>query len=714
MRTSEAGFSLLEIVVTVGISLILLAAGGYWMLAMQPGALRGALDDFDANLAAARATAASSGNGATLVFAPPPNGAPGFALRVYAGRPNAVNAVSATTTLAGSSATSVSEAHFGQPPFALFFNSAGYPTGVARYPTLDAQGNAAFAVIAQQPPCPSGGIVLTFTSPQGVSATRTLPCNTDIAGIARANPTPTPNVPHVSPTYLLAHWTADRTPLAFKAAEYGYDHWYASTANGAACQAIASDTGAAPATFASPWPYAQPIAASEAQSAPAPPALTPYTWPAGDPNDPPAWFSLAPVAHNGGMCSVTVADDYGQAGTVTVQVMGDLTPSQQSVALTVGQPAATVQFTKTFDSEKLLLSAGGPCLGVVSALPASGTFPSAPSSTPAIASVTIAPVGKGACDLIVQDQYGERVTIAINVTSTPMASWPEQIEVAQGGGEVSLVPHHAFDLAEFVNGALLGGVADAATTPGCHAYALTTGGAPEAAPPQANALGIFTDANGCYTNSSGTPVSNAAIVLWEPDGQTEKFIQQSSTCSSQIVTGLFNPTTADAVQVDLPLTGGSTSGSCSIAITDGVTTTPTVDHGLTTVNVTKLGCVVGVACNVNFFFVQNSCFRPDAGGCAGGSESLEEGFSDTSTDGGQTWTQGALISVKILCENENGEQCVVPPLTGPPSDGAGVTGLNGTLPASQFTVLGESASGSWFTGATAITEPTFPTIPPGM
>src|ERR1700678_769925 len=99
MRAREAGFTLLELVVAVGIAVILLAAGGYWMLSMRPGALRGALDDFDANLATAKAIAASSGNGATLVFAPQPNDAPGFTLRVYSGRPNAANAVSTTNAM---------------------------------------------------------------------------------------------------------------------------------------------------------------------------------------------------------------------------------------------------------------------------------------------------------------------------------------------------------------------------------------------------------------------------------------------------------------------------------------------------------------------------------------------------------------------------------------------------------------------------------------
>ena len=416
MRSRELGFTLVEIVIAVGITLILAAAGGFWLLSMQPGALRAAVNDVDANFAAAQSIAESSGNGATLVFAPQPNHAPGFTLRVYSGRPNAPGAVTPANVMVVSSATTISEAHFGKPPFTMFLNSAGYATGTSAYPTLDAQEHPTFTVIAQQPPCPAGGIVLTFTSPQGATATRSYPCNTMVAGTsASAGATPTPNPMHVYPTYLLAHDTSDAGPLRFKAVEYGYFHWYASAANGGSCQTSASDTGAAPATFASPWPYASASPAAQAAASPSPPQLAPYTWPAGDPNDPPAWFQLEPVLHDGGLCTVTVTDDSGQHGSVSVQVMGDLTPSTTSVSLQVGKGSQSVTFSKTFDSEKLSLSAGGPCATIVTVSLQAGTTPASPSATPATEALVLSPVAKGACTMIVQDQYGEKVAIGINV-----------------------------------------------------------------------------------------------------------------------------------------------------------------------------------------------------------------------------------------------------------------------------------------------------------
>ena len=405
MRRGEAGFTLLELIVTVAITVILIAAGGYWMLSMRPGALRGALDDFDANLAAAKAIAATSGNGATLIFEPPSNGSTGYALTVFSGRPTAPGAVKSTNTMIANSGATVKEAHFGNPPFAIFLSSAGYPTGTAGYPTLSG-GVPNFTTIATEPPCPSGGIELTFTSPQGVTATRTLPCNVVVAGTGAADPTPSPNPMKVEPTYLLAHYTTDSGPLKFKAIEYGYYHWYDSLV-GQNCQTQSSDTGAPPAVFPSPWPYAQPSPSSQGATAPAPPNA-PYTWPVGDPNDPPAAFSLSPVSGNGGLCTVTVADDYGQSGTVTVQIMGNLTPSTTTIpALNVGQ-SYTINFSKTFDSERLVLYPGGPCQGIITATPASGTFPGSPvHNPPASASVTIVGQTPGTCSLIVQDQYGE-------------------------------------------------------------------------------------------------------------------------------------------------------------------------------------------------------------------------------------------------------------------------------------------------------------------
>ncbi|HTX57496.1 MAG TPA: prepilin-type N-terminal cleavage/methylation domain-containing protein [Candidatus Acidoferrales bacterium] len=563
MRAHEAGFTLLELVVTVGITAILLAAGGYWMLSTRPGALAGALDDFDANLAAAKAIAASSGNGATIVFAPQANGAPGFTMRVYAGRPTAANAVTVTNTMAEVSNAAVSEATLGNPPFALFVNSAGYiNSGQANYPSI-ASGTPAFTVIATQPPCPSsGGFTLTFTSPTG-TGTRTIHCNVVIAGASSPDPTPTPNPLKVEPASLLAHDTTDAGPLQFKAVEYGYYHWIASTRNGDDCQTIASQNGGAPATFASPWPYTSPSPAAQGDASPAPPQLAPYAWPAGDPNDPPAAFQLEPVLHNGGLCSVTVADDYGQTGTVNVQVMGDLTPGATPTPIPVGQ-TATVNFGKTFDSEKLLLSAGGACLGIVNATTASGSFPASPSNTPATGSVTITAVSQGSCVLLVQDQYGEQVQIPIDVQAVRQnfATWPASLVVGASGGAVGTTTSSGY-------------------TGPCYAQAFasgTSGSIDTSLPPSvASALGVSVTTDGCILNADasapyGGSTPTGVMIAYEPvgSGQTGNFSDNPLGCGG-VTFGAWTPPSASGAQVSLPAVG-ATPGGCSVDFSDGTST----------------------------------------------------------------------------------------------------------------------------------------------
>lgn len=641
MRWREAGFTTLELVIAVAITIVLLAAGGVWMLSMQPGALRAAVNDVDADFAAAQSIAESSGNGATLVFAPQAGGVPGFTVRVYSGRPDAVNAVTPTTTMAVTSASTVSEAHFGKPPFAIFLNSAGYATGTGGYPTLDAHENPTFPVIAQQPACPSGGIVLTFTSPQGATATRTFACNTMVAGSAAADPTPTPNAPHVSPTYLLAHDTTDSGPLRFKAAEYGYYHWYASTTSGAPCQTIASDTGAAPAAFASPWPYAAASPASESAASPAPPQFAPYTWPAGDPNDPPAWFALSPVLHNGGMCTVTVADDYGQSGAVTVQVMGDLTASTNTATLTVGKGTQTIGFSKTFDSEKLLLSAGGPCLGIVSVAIAAGSYPSSPSHTPATASVTISPVAAGTCTLVVQDQYGEQIGIGITVKSSPFATWPASLVVGANGDAVGVTSGTLAEanapviarVAPILNALLGGATARAASAVPCYALAenISGTGVDSTLPMQVSqALGIYVDTNFCIVDASDTPITEGEMVAYEPvgSGQTGTFQPTANTCSGSgyATFGTWTPNLGrDEAQASLSAIANE-AGSCTVDLSDGNSTqAPAPDSGAVTVNVLgrisetttetqhELGCGIGGETSVTTLTTVGQLIEANAG-----------------------------------------------------------------------------------------------------
>ena len=79
----QRGFTLVELVVAVGI-VALLTVAVTMSLALRPGALRATAASFDASFGTARAIAATSGNGATIVVAPRTdahgNRLPGFTL----------------------------------------------------------------------------------------------------------------------------------------------------------------------------------------------------------------------------------------------------------------------------------------------------------------------------------------------------------------------------------------------------------------------------------------------------------------------------------------------------------------------------------------------------------------------------------------------------------------------------------------------------------
>lgn len=401
MGARERGFTLLELAIAVGI-LALLAAAGAWAFSLHPDALASATDDVDAALASARAIASASGNGATVVFAPRTAGA-GFSVRVYTGRPNAPGAVVPTNAMPVVADANVHEAKLGDPPFAIFIDSAGDASGQAAYPAFDAGGAARFSVIAQEPACPSGGFVLTIsivTPP--VSRTRALPCRNALSTAGSPDPSPTPNVPIVTPTALLFHWPAD-VQQPFVATEWGYTHWFASSA-GFAC-----GNGVAAFPNVLPSPYSEPPSLAEAGLAPSPPPDAPYSYPnsgGASMNDAPAAFPLQP--RGAGLCSATVEDAFGQSASTAIAVMGWLTATYGSTAVThaagtlavpaTALPAAgssvTIALAKSFDSAALSPqvaftgSSAVPCAADINVSNAAGSMPPTRSSAPSTASLT--------------------------------------------------------------------------------------------------------------------------------------------------------------------------------------------------------------------------------------------------------------------------------------------------------------------------------------
>lgn len=160
----QRGFTLIEVVVAAAIAALLVAAGAGVSAAMHPLGSRSAAAQFDAALDYARALAAQSPNGATLVVS-------ARQVAVYSGRPTSpgalVPAPLAPVSIEGAQAA---EASLGAAPFALFVDGEGRVTAAAF------QG-ATPAPMATPPPCPPAGAwSVTFTDPRA-SAVRQLACN---------------------------------------------------------------------------------------------------------------------------------------------------------------------------------------------------------------------------------------------------------------------------------------------------------------------------------------------------------------------------------------------------------------------------------------------------------------------------------------------------------------------------------------------------------
>jgi type II secretory pathway pseudopilin PulG len=590
VKESERAFTLVETVVALGILAVLLAAGGAWLLAMHPGALTHATTDYDAALASARAYAETSGNGATLVFAPRDDAVPGFTLRVYSGRPIEANSVQPTTAMPVESDALISEATLGKPPFAIFIGASGHVSGKASYPTITAKGVVRFPAVAKEPACPSEGFVLTFTGPQGATAMRTLPCTALTPGSAGLpNPSPTPNLPLVTPTTIVYHWPAD-AEQTFVATEWGYTHWFTST-TGFAC-----GTGVAAYPNILPKPYSPPYTKAEGDASPAPPNDEPFSYPnsgGASMNDAPAMFRLDPSA--AGLCAAVVSDDYGQVAQGAVQVMGWLTAtyggkqythlSTPSLALPASAlpkkgSTVTIALTKTFDAEALqpAVALDAACSSYVTIGTAPGTTPATPRAKGATASITLTlvtlPKSKVECGGVIYDQYpssqaGEGVPINVTLElEEPLAAWPPAEQVGVGGASIGTVAYATNDPVQWLNRLAGGADAIAATPCLARAYTSTGFGNPISAASFTDAAGkviLQTDSAGCILDGQGNALPGAAVAS-EP-GYVGDFDYQPGDCGDHLKFGEWLPSSLAPGADHLALVGASpTATFCTFSI----------------------------------------------------------------------------------------------------------------------------------------------------
>ncbi len=502
---------MLELAIACGI-LTLLTFVGVWSFSLRPNALVAATNDFDAALASAQAVAATSGNGATLVFAPrvAPNGSalPGFMLRVYSGRPNGEATVAPARAIFVVGSAAVREKTLGGPPFTVFLDSAGNASGKAAYPQLDGRGDAEFASLAQEPPCPPGGFLLTFSVPQShASQTRVLSCRSSTNDTAPSVTSPTPNVPLVTPTTLVFHWPSD-AQQRLAATEWGYTHWFAS-GNGFSC-----GNGVAVFPNVLPSPFSAPAFANEGLAVPTPPPDTPFSYPnsGGESmNDAPAMFPLQPEA--AGLCSTVLVDAFGQHATAAVAVMGWLTAAYDTqsathAAGTITIPAralpsagsnVTLALAKAYDgaplSPRVAFTGTNAqvCAADLRAEASGGTTPATLSPAPATASVTLTvnvlPPSELACSGVVYNHYDD-ATAPSDAAAELGEGVPFAISLAPAGSPLSTLGAIVFWLAP---GA--GGVCS-------YAQLYLQDGSLDASAPNVTDAVNHTDAHGCTTNQT--------------------------------------------------------------------------------------------------------------------------------------------------------------------------------------------------------------------
>lgn len=156
-----------EVLIAAAVSVLMTAAFFSLAAGARVFAARSAMDALEAELAHARAIAATSGNGATAVFLSAPRG---FTMQLYRGRPNAPGAMAAAGP-ALESAADLREASLGAPPFTLFFDGAGHAGAMA-----GAAG--ASTVLASDPGCPGSAGAIALSLSDGRLTTRlTLACS---------------------------------------------------------------------------------------------------------------------------------------------------------------------------------------------------------------------------------------------------------------------------------------------------------------------------------------------------------------------------------------------------------------------------------------------------------------------------------------------------------------------------------------------------------
>ena len=190
-----------------------IAATAIFALSTKPSVAQAAARSFDEVYSRARSIAATSGDGATIFFAPeasqPQQGQFVYAIAVYKGRPDGQATFGATSSVpilhtnVEIQASGFSNAAFGRgDAFAVFVSSNGDLRWVDNY-------RATSAALANEPTCDSPSLVLMFMTPGQTTQQRTLRCG----GSVVAEVLPGPAAPSSAPTPVVQIRNATPPPV---------------------------------------------------------------------------------------------------------------------------------------------------------------------------------------------------------------------------------------------------------------------------------------------------------------------------------------------------------------------------------------------------------------------------------------------------------------------------------------------------------------------
>ncbi len=168
---SSRGFSLIEVIIAVGIVAAIAIGGLGFTLGSRSLQVSSTAMQFDALLAATRRSASVSRYGETIAVVPDAFG-DGFIARVYQNRPGTI-ALAATSMPELAARVAVTETQtLGTPSFALTVHANGSIGGIAGDP---------LGAAAQELPCPASGTFHLVFSYAPAQAARDVPCSTTLA-----------------------------------------------------------------------------------------------------------------------------------------------------------------------------------------------------------------------------------------------------------------------------------------------------------------------------------------------------------------------------------------------------------------------------------------------------------------------------------------------------------------------------------------------------